>query len=118
EDDFEDISDTTSFKIMDTGSKNAKTYDFDDDDVKKTIDTYGVKHQNTIINERYDPYVQRTEGAAEKAKVSEAENARREFLRKSNTVPLDNPDALEKAEKIPAYLRRGTKLDEDSIRVL
>ena len=101
---------------MDSGNPNSLTIDFDDDDVRRTIETYGVNRKNAYNYETQEPFIDNT-NKRESNSNDESENARREYLRKSTTVPLDNPEALEKAEKVPAYLRRGTKLEEDKIHV-
>ena len=43
----------------------------------------------------------------------EAEAARREYLRKSNSKPLDNPKIISDLESTPAYTRRNVVLDEE-----
>ncbi len=110
-DDFEEVANTNSFSIADTNTANARTFDFDDDDIRQTAEAMNRKNPYHT-----DPFMAKRENG-EREKFIEAENARRQYLRSSTTVPLDNPEALENAEKIPAYLRRGTKLDEDKIKI-
>lgn len=43
----------------------------------------------------------------------ESEAARREYLRKSNSKPLDNPKIISDLETTPAYTRRNVVLDEE-----
>ena len=107
EDDFEMIADTDTYSMMDV-TEHSKTIEFDDDDVKKVIETIGVKSNFTTFYPATD-----RKAEEEAIKRVEAENARREYARKSFTKPLDNPDALEQAEKIPAYIRRGMILNKD-----
>ena len=45
----------------------------------------------------------------------EADAARREFLRKANSKPLDNPKIISDLEAVPAYTRRNVVL-EDEVR--
>ena len=45
-------------------------------------------------------------------KKSEADAARREYLRKTNSKPLDNPKIISDMENVPAYARRNVLLDE------
>ena len=79
--------------------------DFDTDDVKKTINMLGVKTD--------DPYVNKKGHLTEEMKKkSEADAARREYLRKNNSKPLDNPKIIADMENVPAYARRNVTLDE------
>ena len=110
-DDFEDVANANTFTIADTNTAHARTYDFDDEDIRQTADAMNRKNPYHT-----DPFMAKREHA-DREQYIEAENARRQYLRSSTTVPLDNPEALENAEKVPAYLRRGTKLDEDKIRI-
>lgn len=107
EDDFEHIVENDIYNIVDLDSPGANTVDFDDKDVLKTIESFGVTP--TPLK---DPIQLRKE-IEERNKRVETENARRAYLRKSTTIPLDSSDALEHAEKTPAYLRRGIKLEDE-----
>ncbi|MBC7885761.1 MAG: cell division protein FtsZ [Saprospiraceae bacterium] len=79
--------------------------DFDNDDVRKTISMLGVRTD--------DPYVNRKGHLSEELKKkSEADAARREYLRKTNSKPLDNPKIIADMENVPAYARRNVALDD------
>lgn len=79
--------------------------DFDTDDVKKTIQFLGVKSD--------DPFVSKKGNLTEELKKkSEADAARREYLRKTNSKPLDNPKIISDLENVPAYARRNVVLDD------
>jgi cell division protein FtsZ len=110
DDAFEIITETDSFSILDV-TKNSTTVEFDDDDVNKVIEEYGVKGKFTS----FFPPVTRNEkmDQEEMIKRMEMETTRREYARQSFTKPLDSPDAIEHAEKIPAYIRRGMTLQKD-----
>lgn len=110
EDDFEMIADTNEYSLHDISDKS-KTIEFDNDDVNKVIETYGVKKNFTS----YFPNESRNDKKEEEElnQRLETENTRREYARKSFTKPLDTPDALEQAEKVPAYIRRGMTLNKD-----
>lgn len=110
-DDFEDVAEMNTFTINDNASAHARTFDFDDDDIRESAEAMSRKNPYHT-----DPFVAKKE-SQDKEKYIEAETARLQYLRSSTTVPLDNPEALENAEKVPAYLRRGTKLDEDKIKI-
>lgn len=79
--------------------------DFDTDDVKKTINMLGVRTE--------DPHMPKKGHLTEEMrKRSEADVARREYLRKNNSKPLDNPKIISDMENVPAYARRNVVLDE------
>lgn len=44
----------------------------------------------------------------------EADAARREFLRKTNSQPLDNPKIISDLETVPAYTRRNVVLEDEA----
>jgi hypothetical protein len=50
----------------------------------------------------------------EQKKRSEEDAARREYLRKSNSKPLDNPKIISDMENVPAYSRRNVVLEDTS----
>ena len=82
--------------------------DFDTDDVRKTIDMLGVKRDDPSSGDR-------SKLSEEMRKKREADAARREFLRKNNSKPLDNPKIISDIENVPAYARRNVVLDDTSI---
>lgn len=108
EDDLEGIASTDTFGIYD--NSKTVTFDFDEDDnvPRKTV---AFKPGASP-----DPYVARSNSIKKLEEKQEIEAARREYLRKIATISLDSPDNLEKAEKEPAYLRRGIKLDTESMQ--
>ncbi|MFN8339232.1 MAG: cell division protein FtsZ, partial [Saprospiraceae bacterium] len=79
--------------------------DFDTDDVKKTINMLGVKSEDAFASRK-------NHLSEELRKKSEADAARREYLRKTNSKPLDNPKIISDMENVPAYARRNVLLDE------
>jgi cell division protein FtsZ len=90
------------FDEVDSGN----VVDFDTDDVRKTIDMLGVKPSADYYPRR-DAHL-----TEEMKKRSEADAARREYLRKNNSKPLDNPKIISDMEATPAYARRNVMLDE------
>jgi cell division protein FtsZ len=106
---FDGVSDINDFTITEIGNTSAKTIEFDDDFIKTTVEEHKGKNPYQI-----DPFLVSSPGRIQQKTYSEAEMERKERLR-SQTVPLDSPEALEKAEKVPAYLRRGTLLENDVI---
>ena len=95
--------DYTVFDFEESSSENV--VDFGTDDVRKTIEMLGVKTE--------DPHVSKKGHLTEEhKKKSEADAARREYLRKTNSKPLDNPKIISDMENVPAYARRNVTLDE------
>jgi cell division protein FtsZ len=91
-----------------TDGQNANTFDFDTDDVKRTIETIGVSNGN------FEPYVDEAEEVRRehKRKEMEMDKTRREMLRKNSSVPLDSPKVVADMESLPAYARRNVILDD------
>lgn len=81
--------------------------DFGTDDVKKTMVMLGANMEDTVS-------VKRSQLTDELRKKSEADAARREYLRKTNSKPLDNPKIISDMEAVPAYARRNVILDDTS----
>jgi len=102
----ESLGENISITLIATGFR----FDFDTDDVQRTIDTIGVKKSRTSN----EPFV--TEGAdvnvEEKRRHMELDSARREFHRKNTSIPLDSPRVVSDMENTPAYARRKVALEE------
>jgi len=86
---------------------NATTFDFDTDDVKRTIETIGVAKNEPFINQQEEET--RRE---QRRKEMEMDRTRREMLRKNTSVPLDSPKVVADMESLPAYARRNVILDD------
>jgi len=108
-DDSGEITGDNSMATICTDSETANTFDFDSNDVKRTVDHIAVQKRRTN-----EPYV--TEHAdidvEERRRTQEVENARREFQRKNTSIPLDGPKIVSDMENTPAYARRNVTLDD------
>jgi len=84
-------------------------FDFEEDDIKTTIETMGVESGNfeTVSNDEDARY-----RAEMRRKEQEMEAARRELARKNSSIPLDSPKVVADMESLPAYARRNVKLDD------
>jgi cell division protein FtsZ len=82
-------------------------FDFDTEEVNKTMDMLGAKRSSDYYSERASGRM-----TDDLKKRSEADAARREYLRKTNSKPLDNPKIISDMENTPAYARRNVILDE------
>ncbi|MFM2393224.1 MAG: hypothetical protein RLZZ546_1206 [Bacteroidota bacterium] len=100
DDDFESLG--IDFTSINEPAVHSKTFEFDDQEVMKIKETFVI----------HDPIKEKKE-AETAAKIQEMENARRNYMRSTNTMPLDTAEAKEMVEKIPAYKRRGLVLDDD-----
>lgn len=90
------------FDLNDSEAENI--IEFEEDDVKDTINRIGVKG---YADE--EPYVKKSSSLR---KPTESEQARRTYLRQNSSVPLDNPSIVSKMETTPAYARRNVELDD------
>jgi cell division protein FtsZ len=85
------------------------TVDFGMEDINKTKDMLGVKYRPD------EPFVSgngKSRLTEEMIKKREADAARREYLRKANSKPLDNAKIISDLESVPAYSRRNVVLDD------
>ncbi|NNF32896.1 MAG: cell division protein FtsZ [Saprospiraceae bacterium] len=108
---LDDAMEITGDAAMATGytdGNNANTFDFDNDDVKRTIETIGV------TNRKFEPFVDEAEEVRreQRRKEMEMDRTRREMLRKNSSVPLDSPKVVSDMESLPAYARRNVILDD------
>lgn len=85
------------------------TFDFDTEDINRTKDMLGVKYRPEADALGSNG---RSRLSEEMMKKREADAARREYLRKTNSKPLDNPKIIADMESVPAYSRRNVVLDE------
>jgi cell division protein FtsZ len=89
----------------------AQTFDFDDTDLKQTIESLSQKRAKVPANEYVTSEPEIKVVDEDKKKQIEMESARREYLRKNNSKPLDNPKMINDLESVPAYKRRNVVLD-------
>lgn len=91
--------------------------DFDSDDVKKTIESLGMKQTAAFdlddIQESRSVQSTRQSEHNKVLKNTEMEAARREYLRNQATKPLDNPQIISELENVPAYKRRKVSLENN-----
>jgi len=86
------------------------TLDLEVDDVKSTIQAHQTT-RNTLV-ENSDPWVNISQSSRrDEATYSEMEKAKKEYLRKTKTVPLDNAGVVSQMESVPAYKRREVELE-------
>lgn len=109
---LDDTMEITGDAAILTGGYNegnhANTFDFDTDDVKRTIETIGVANGNL------DPFVDEADEVRkeQRRKEMEMDRTRREMLRKNSSIPLDSPKVVADMESLPAYARRNVILDD------
>ncbi len=87
---------------------NDNVIDFDEADVKRTKVMLGVEEEP--INKK------RAQVSDDIRKRNESEAARREYLRRNNNKPLDNPKIIADIENVPAYARRNVVLDDNELQ--
>ncbi len=110
---LEDIAEVTGdhkMATMYTETEEGNTFDFDSDDVQRTIETIGVNRARST-NEPFATEQIDIDGE-ERRKNIELESARREYQRKNTSIPLDNPKVVSSMENTPAYARRNVALED------
>ena len=92
--------------------------DLEVDDVRTTIDTHNNNThgtQNTLVDSD-EPWVKISKTSQENSNsYNELQRAKKEYLRKTKTLPLDNANVVDQMESVPAYQRREVKLEEGEI---
>ncbi len=92
----------------------AHTIDFEDDDIKSTIDQYKVTNTSSWNEDKIEPSYSNpshNRRADEKEKFAEMEKARRDYMRQGVMKNLDDPRSISNMESEPAYKRRNVILD-------
>jgi cell division protein FtsZ len=95
--------------MEDTSTNVANVFDFSKEEINKTAEKIGYKKPEveSVGFSKIQGHL-----SEELRKKSEADVARREYLRKNNSKPLDNPKTIADMENVPAYARRNVMLDE------
>lgn len=109
---IEFIQDEIIDEIFDDIAEKPNTVEFDNKEVEKTMHMLNYKPSWTAHQE---PFVKEDKGSKlteELKKKQEADAARREYLRKTNSLPLDSPKVISDLENTPAYSRRNVLLDD------
>lgn len=109
-DDAAEITGDNAITTLYTDSDSENTFDFDTDDVQRTIESIGVTKART----QNEPFVseQANIDDEQRRRHSELDSARREFHRKNTSIPLDSPRVVSDMENTPAYARRKVNLDD------
>ena len=108
-DDSMEITEDSTIMTGGYGDGNqTNIFDFDTDDVKRTIETLSVANGNI------EPFVEEADEVRreQRRKDMEMDRTRREMLRKNSSIPLDSPKVVADMESLPAYARRNVILDE------
>ncbi|MEE9372474.1 MAG: cell division protein FtsZ [Saprospiraceae bacterium] len=87
------------------------TIDFEDDDIKSTIDQYKVSNVSSWNESKIEPTHNRKKTELDKEKFEEMERARRDYMRQGVMKNLDDPRSISNMENEPAYKRRNVVLD-------
>lgn len=89
----------------------AHTIDFEDDDIKSTIEQYKISNTSSWNEDKMEPSYSDRRNDTEREKFAEMEKARRDYMRQSVMKNLDDPRSISNMESEPAYKRRNVKLD-------
>ncbi len=112
-DDDENIARVMSNEAPLEIANEAVVFDFEQDDVRNTIEELGISNRNIYNN---DPIIsmEKPEMDPEERMRRDKERARKEYVRISSSKPLDNPQIISELEKIPAFERQNISLDDVS----
>jgi len=110
ENDFSFVDDSFDF---DYETDSSTTIDFDIPKEMPRMTTSNTNARSFSAKEESESLsAKNTQPSEDEKRRREADAARREFLRKTNSKPLDNPKVIADLETIPAYARRNVILDE------
>lgn len=106
-----ELTEENGFAIGRTSIEETHTFDFEEDDVRKTIEE---------MNQNDEVQISRSvagveENSTRQDKPSEYQNmeqARRSYMRRNLAMSLDNPKTINDMESEPAYKRRNVALDD------
>ncbi|HMP31892.1 MAG TPA: hypothetical protein PKD85_19975, partial [Saprospiraceae bacterium] len=98
---YDGVSDLNEYTVFDIDNDSAKTIEFDDN-------FRSVEPTRPLVM-HHDPYT---------APTAEAESQVKQKTYQYNSAiePLDNPETLANAERIPAYIRKGLSLEDDKVQ--
>ena len=103
----ESLGEKLMITLIATGFREGSTKKRDVVPEKVKVALESERMESTFVEQDYTVF-----DFEELRKKSEADAARREYLRKSNSKPLDNPKIISDMENVPAYARRNVTLDE------
>ena len=93
-------------------SPAAVTIDFDEQDVRKKVETFARQSPVFDLDGGQDMTTAPAPEMEDEQRTRDMEAARREYLRNQSTKPLDNPQIISDMETTPAYQRRNVSLEE------
>lgn len=92
----------------------ANTFDFEEEDVRRTIEELNQTSEYYVSNKSEEPTIDNGSAAdpSNKQHYHKMEQARRTYMRKNLALALDNPKTINDMENEPAYKRRNVVLDD------
>lgn len=111
-DNTRELTEENGFSIGKTEMEESHTFDFEEEDVRKTIEEMNQSNDVRIaspVNSLEE------EGIGKPDKTNEYQNmeqARRSYMRRNLAMSLDNPKTINDMENEPAYKRRNVVLDD------
>jgi len=103
------LTEENGFAIGREETADSRTVDFEEDDVRKTIEEFN--HGNEIHVAR-PKEVEASDKEDRPAEYQHMEQARRSYMRRNLAMSLDNPKTISDMENEPAYKRRNVSLDD------
>lgn len=111
-DNTRELTEENGFSIGKTEMEEAHTFDFEEEDVRKTIEEMNQSNDVRIASPVNSL---EKEGAGRLDRTNEYQNmeqARRSYMRRNLAMSLDNPKTINDMENEPAYKRRNVVLDD------
>ncbi len=97
---------------LDDDHAAANTVDFEEDDVRRTIQELNHNTEYSSAPRYQEPVNDSIENDDTKHHYHKMEQARRTYMRKNLALGLDNPKTINDMENEPAYKRRNVVLDD------
>lgn len=111
---FQDDEDAIFAKGYSKGDK-VLTIDFEEEDVRKTMDTFGSKLRSEEKEVEKEVVNLKEANSKVSPEKIEKEFERRAYHRSNTTKPLDNAQVIAEMENTPAYQRRKVELERNEL---
>jgi len=106
------LTEENGFSVGLDDDASANTVDFEQDDVRKTIEEFNQQDEVRISRPAAPQRREPVEKPAHQDEYQNMEQARRSYMRRNLALSLDNPKTISDMENVPAYKRRNVSLDD------
>jgi len=106
------LNEENGFSIGLEETAAANTVDFEEDDVRKTIEELNQSNDLRISRPATPQHSTEPVEKSNQQEYQNMEQARRSYMRRNLAMSLDNPKTISDMENEPAYKRRNVALDD------